>query len=171
MVIYEGEIEEASGALVGQHRMARILKKMIDASRAQDIVKTENRFQTLTIAFPCHFYVVQRHNRRIYVHRLRNQMCSAETFVNSWRNTVQEAEKHLPKKPEAGDAEAGEPPEAEAPADEPKAEAPATSAESKPEEPKEEAEAPTVPTDAEVATKLSDLELTTTPPQPQKEAN
>jgi len=90
MVINEGQIESVSGSLVGQDHLAQIFQRLLQSGCGEEVLTTGERFKTVTIAFPQHYYTISRRGPKIYVDRLAHNSASAEMFVNSQTNTVAE---------------------------------------------------------------------------------
>jgi hypothetical protein len=90
MVINEGQIESVSGSLVGQDHLAQIFQRLLQSGCGEEVLTTGERFKTVTIAFPQHYYTISRRGPKIYVSRLAHNADSAELFVNSQANTVKE---------------------------------------------------------------------------------
>jgi hypothetical protein len=88
MVINEGQIESSTGSLVGQEHLAQIFQRLLQSGCAEEVLTTGERFKTVTIAFPQHYYTISRRGAKIYVARLAHNSASAEMFVNSASNTV-----------------------------------------------------------------------------------
>lgn len=70
MVIHDGQIESATGSLVGQDHLAQIFQRLLQSGSADEVLKTGEAFKTVTIAFPQHYYTISRQGLRIYVSRM-----------------------------------------------------------------------------------------------------
>jgi len=109
MVINNGSVESSSGSLVGQDHLAQIFQRLLQSGCGEDVLTTGERFKTVTIAFPQHYYTISRRGTRIFVARLAHHSASAEMFVNSASNTVQSNRRQAESNMGAGDDGAEEP--------------------------------------------------------------
>lgn len=87
--------------MINQEHLAQIFQRLLQSGSGEELLTTGERFKTVTIAFPQHYYTISRRGPKIYVTRLGHnsarlaiiiafncQFFSAETFVNSSSNTA-----------------------------------------------------------------------------------
>lgn len=70
MVINEGQVESSTGSLIGQEHLAQIFQRLLQSGCAEEVLTTGERFKTVTIAFPQHYYTISRRGPKIYIARL-----------------------------------------------------------------------------------------------------